>query len=247
MLISIVGPRYSGKSTIESYLVANKAFASLRLTSGSSSTGSIIDAPDLQEDTMRSAWAQSPDLAHQELSQFPIPPNSGVFKQHLSFLSLSPVTQHVAWSEDSSKSLSFSSPAEMLDYVTLNWRDNFVTVDLSTRDLLEKFIRRPFFMLLNVDAPVLIRYSRSREHERRSLEEFIREDDEIFFGNSKNNGEIALRSLHDLIDININNDFCQISELHAHVDGLNLLDPQHLRPSWDAYFMVIILQSIIPT
>lgn len=48
MLISIVGPRYSGKSTIESYLVANKAFASLRLTSGSSSTGSIIDAPDLQ-------------------------------------------------------------------------------------------------------------------------------------------------------------------------------------------------------
>lgn len=113
---------------------------------------------------MRSAWAQSPDLAHRELSQFPIPPNSGVFKQHLSFLSLSPVTQHVAWSEDSSKPLSFSSPAEMLDYVTLNWRDNFFTVDLSTRDLLEKFIRRPFFMLLNVDAPVLIRYSRSREY-----------------------------------------------------------------------------------
>lgn len=112
---------------------------------------------------MRSAWTRSPNQPHQELNQFPMPPNRAVPKQHLSFLSLSPITAHVAWSEDL-KPLSFTSPTDMLNYVTLNWRDNFVTVDLSTRDLVEKFTRRPFFMLINVDAPVLVRYSRSREY-----------------------------------------------------------------------------------
>lgn len=84
-------------------------------------------------------------------------------------------------------------------------------------------------------------------YENQSLEGFIRENDEIFFGNSKNgeNSLSSLRSIQDLIDIQINNNFNELSELHAHIDGLNLLDPQHLRPSWDAYFMVTSFQSII--
>jgi dCMP deaminase len=112
---------------------------------------------------MRSVWARSPNQPHQELSQFPMPPTRTISKQHLSFLSLSPITPHVPWSEES-QSTGFTSPIDMLKYVTLNWRDNFVTVDLSTRDLVEKITRRPFFMLINIDAPVLARYSRSREY-----------------------------------------------------------------------------------
>jgi hypothetical protein len=69
------------------------------------------------------------------------------------------------------------------------------------------------------------------------------ENDEIFFGTSKNGREIGLRSLHDLVDISINNDFSRLSDLHAHINNLNLLDPQHLRPSWDTYFMVMSFQG----
>ncbi|EKM48711.1 uncharacterized protein PHACADRAFT_132240, partial [Phanerochaete carnosa HHB-10118-sp] len=57
--------------------------------------------------------------------------------------------------------LTFSSHTEMLDYVTKNWRSDFVTVDLRSQSLLEKFSTRPFFMVVSVDAPILIRYHRS--------------------------------------------------------------------------------------
>jgi len=51
-------------------------------------------------------------------------------------------------------------------------------------------------------------------------------------------GLSSLRGIQDLVDVNINNDFNDSSELDAYLENLNLLDPQHLRPSWDAYFMV---------
>lgn len=55
----------------------------------------------------------------------------------------------------------FSSHSAMLDYVTQNWRSDFVTVDLIDQNVLEKFSTRPFFMVVSVDAPILIRYHRS--------------------------------------------------------------------------------------
>ncbi|KAF9454122.1 hypothetical protein P691DRAFT_848027 [Macrolepiota fuliginosa MF-IS2] len=154
---------------------------------------------------------------------------------------MSPTMSHVAWAEDPQDPMSFPDPATMLDYITLNWRDNFVTVDLCTRNLVERFVRRPFFMLVKVDAPLLIRYSRSQKYDQ-PLEEFLRDDDEVVFGHNRNGSDSSsesLRNIQDLIDININNNFNDTSGLHAHLDGLNLLDPQHLRPSWDAYFMTL--------
>lgn len=73
--------------------------------------------------------------------------------------------------------------------------------------------------------------------------EFLREDDEVVFGTNESgsDGPSSLRRIRDLIDIHINNNFNDLSGLHAHLEGLNLLDPQHLRPSWDAYFMVGLL------
>ena len=58
--------------------------------------------------------------------------------------------------------LCFSSHSQLLDHVTRNWHSNFVTLDLDTRDVLEMFIKRPFFMLVSVDAPLLERYRRSK-------------------------------------------------------------------------------------
>jgi dCMP deaminase len=55
----------------------------------------------------------------------------------------------------------FSSPSALLDYVTDHWEDNFVTVDLETKELVELFVKRPFFLLVSVDAPLSERYRRS--------------------------------------------------------------------------------------
>lgn len=80
-----------------------------------------------------------------------------------------PLTSHVQGTEDHLEPLIFRSPIAMLDYVTLNWKDNFVTTDLCTRALVEIFIKRPFFMLISVDAPLLVRYSRLQKRCARFL------------------------------------------------------------------------------
>ncbi|GBE82565.1 hypothetical protein SCP_0409490 [Sparassis crispa] len=57
--------------------------------------------------------------------------------------------------------LQFASLAQMLHHVTQNWRANFVTVDLNTRDALQTFVTRPFFMVVSVDGPLLTRFQRA--------------------------------------------------------------------------------------
>lgn len=74
-----------------------------------------------------------------------------------------------------------------------------------------------------------------------SLEDFIQEDDRIVFGSllspelSKAN---CLRNLNDLVNFHVNNSFPNLECLHRHLDALDLLHPEHLRPNWETYFMV---------
>lgn len=56
--------------------------------------------------------------------------------------------------------VTFTSPGELFNHVTRNWRKNFVTVDLTSSPLVSLFAKRPFFLLVNVDAPLLQRYHR---------------------------------------------------------------------------------------
>ena len=61
----------------------------------------------------------------------------------------------------SDSTLTFPSPASLLEYATTHWRDQLVTLDLNTKQQLEiGFDKRPFFLLLAVQAPVLIRWKR---------------------------------------------------------------------------------------
>ncbi|OSX67330.1 hypothetical protein POSPLADRAFT_1042564 [Postia placenta MAD-698-R-SB12] len=59
------------------------------------------------------------------------------------------------------QSLYFSTSSDMLEHATRNWRMNFVTIDLDTQESLEQFVRRPFIMVVNVDAPILLRFERA--------------------------------------------------------------------------------------
>ena len=55
----------------------------------------------------------------------------------------------------------FDTHTQLLDYVTRNWKDNFVTTEFTTPMVLEAFRTRPFFMVVSVDAPIMTRYART--------------------------------------------------------------------------------------
>ncbi|KAJ1026093.1 hypothetical protein NDA18_003753 [Ustilago nuda] len=76
-----------------------------------------------------------------------------------------------------------SSSKEMLDYVTDRWNQCFVTLDLDTSADMEAFIKRPFFLCVEVSGPLLTRWSRWKEkHGEIRLEEFVALDDRVSFG-----------------------------------------------------------------
>ncbi len=82
----------------------------------------------------------------------------------------------------------------MLDYVTDRWDQPFVTLDLNTVVDLEAFIKRPFFLCVEVGAAVLLRWKRFNAKHRGEkgrggggevgLEEFVGLDDEVLYGYS---------------------------------------------------------------
>jgi dCMP deaminase len=57
----------------------------------------------------------------------------------------------------------FETMGEMVDFVTKRWKENFVTVDIWNEVDLELAIKRPFFLLISVDAPITIRWKRFQE------------------------------------------------------------------------------------
>lgn len=80
----------------------------------------------------------------------------------LSFLSMSSSAPSVEseTSINNDESLVFTDHRALLNYVTSHWRDNFVTESLTTRAILEPFLKRPFVLLVSVDAPMLARFKR---------------------------------------------------------------------------------------
>lgn len=85
-----------------------------------------------------------------------------------SFLSLdsaapSPVSPQEPQGGALDNSSYFPSAAELLEHVTRNWRQNFVTQDLRTEQIIEMFIKRPFFMLISIDGPLSDRLLRANK------------------------------------------------------------------------------------
>lgn len=138
MFIAIIGTRHSGKSSIEDYLILREGFQKVVI------------------------------LAAQGVHEV------GLSVVHRSLIPLICVTQGqdpAATSEperaqpttaSTSQPLVFSSPNQLLDFITKHWLSNFVTSDLHSRDVIELFVRRPFFLLLCVDAPLQKRFERSK-------------------------------------------------------------------------------------
>lgn len=82
--------------------------------------------------------------------------NNGFKRVHILPAALVPADKSAA------NELFFSSSSDFLDYATRHWRCDFVTTDLVRRAKLVEFLKRPFVVVVNVEAPVMVRWNRSR-------------------------------------------------------------------------------------
>lgn len=58
--------------------------------------------------------------------------------------------------------LHFSSVGHLLNSVTKTWRTHYVTTDLQHAEDIERFVKRPFFLLVGVDGPLMTRFQREK-------------------------------------------------------------------------------------
>ena len=56
----------------------------------------------------------------------------------------------------------FPGADALLEFATHHWREHLVTEDLITQDVIDAFSKRPFFLLINVEAPISTRFLRRK-------------------------------------------------------------------------------------
>ena len=105
-----------------------------------------------------------------------------------------------------------------------------------------------------VSLPSIAEYDwmiQSPRHGTVSLGAFVQEHDKIMYGMTSQLSDSpsfgcensSLHALRDLVNLHIVNSFSSVSALHRHLDALDIMNPERLRPSWDTYFMVSPLLS----
>ncbi|KAJ4367964.1 Deoxycytidine monophosphate (dCMP) deaminase [Didymella sp. IMI 355093] len=132
----------------------------------------------------------------------------------------------------------FADIDALLEFVTLRWRERWVTTDIWDDKVVDALLRRPFFLLISVDAPVSVRWQRFRDRcavnslTPPTLEDFVlRNDDHLFAQRT------GLSALFQRAQLKLLNSTTSIASLREAVRSLNLTDEARLRPSWDQYFM----------
>lgn len=108
-------------------------------------------------------------------------------------------------------------------------------------------LKRPYFLLVYVDAPLLLRFARGAPE--CGLEGFVRADDALLHGRADDQAGVVngsakagsrpytLSALRRVARVHILNEFATVDLLWDSLSELNFTDPERLRPGWDAYFM----------
>ncbi|USW55890.1 Putative cytidine and deoxycytidylate deaminase domain, APOBEC/CMP deaminase, zinc-binding protein [Septoria linicola] len=129
---------------------------------------------------------------------------------------------------------------DLLDYATKYWQENFVTPSIHNLDDLSVLNRRPFFILVHIDAPISLRWTRfkaicaSSSLTPPTLEQFVLRNDTHLYSPDTNLSTVA-----SLAQIKLLNSTTSLPKLWASLDALNLTDPSRIRPAWDHYFMTL--------
>ncbi|KAF9980810.1 Deoxycytidine monophosphate (dCMP) deaminase [Mortierella antarctica] len=72
--------------------------------------------------------------------------------------SATPDSQHT--DQDTRGARCFDTIEAMLEHVTLNWMQHFATCDVNTVEGIAILRKRPFFLMLSVESPMMVRYRR---------------------------------------------------------------------------------------
>lgn len=132
----------------------------------------------------------------------------------------------------------FQDVDALLDFVTLRWRERWVTTDIWDDKVVDALLRRPFFLLVSVDAPVSVRWKRFADRcainqlTPPTLEDFVLRNDEHLFAPGT-----GLSALFQRAQLKLLNSTSSIASLRDAVRSLDLTNEARLRPSWDQYFM----------
>lgn len=112
----------------------------------------------------------------------------------------------------------------------LRWKDNWVF--FPSPETCEEYMKRPFFLLIFLDAPLSLRYARFQQKTMSdtSLTTFVERNDSVMFNPS------MLDILHHA-DLKLINGYTNKSDLHSYLGRCDLLNPERCRPTWDMYFM----------
>ncbi|KAL4737393.1 cytidine deaminase-like protein [Aspergillus similis] len=135
-------------------------------------------------------------------------------------------------------SLVFDTFGSLIDYATKRWQERWVTTSIGDASTVDRFLQRPFFLLVSVDAPVSLRWERfadrcrSRRLDPPSLEEFVLWNDKQLYEK-----DVGRAFLTDRAQVRLFNSSSSLEKLHTALKALNLADEQRLRPNWDQYFM----------
>lgn len=159
----------------------------------------------------------------------------------------------------------FATSDELLEGVTQRWRERWVTTDVMSKQVLDAYSRRPFFLLISVDAPLLVRWKR---HQQRSSGQTEASFSALHVSNGISPPEVTgqtdkasdqpAMSLEDFVALSDNqlyhpvtgqathistapvrllNTSQSLASLYVNLGKLDLLSQERLRPSWDNYFM----------
>ncbi|RWA03379.1 hypothetical protein EKO27_g11726 [Xylaria grammica] len=165
MLIGICGAKCAGKRTVAQYLVEHHGFKKLHIEQRKpgQAQGGIPLEPGVN--------------GVQAASECDTNSTEGTASAH----ALRPKNAAARPSH------TFASEGDLLDFVTKHWRSRWVTTDIHSEAVLDALSRRPFFILISVDAPVTVRWRRHQTRQSQlsassrepiiSLEDFVAESD----------------------------------------------------------------------
>ncbi|KAK9245181.1 cytidine deaminase-like protein [Lipomyces tetrasporus] len=249
MLIGICGPSHSGKNEVARYLVI-QGFTRLYIRSSNSAESHLPpDEAAVMHGEVTSNLAttgnghQANDIGSSPTTTYGTNSDTAKHETVDSLRPESPVKNAVdaRYNKNEvagSSYVVFDSVAELLDFVTKRWRERFVTTNIHTVETVETLSPRPFFLLIAVQSPTMVRYDRYKAKRKvlgeqpMSLETFTKKSDYDLYASPN-----ALTPLMYKSRLQILNASQSIELLYVKLSNLNLWDELRLRPSWDAYFM----------
>ncbi|KAI2640240.1 cytidine deaminase-like protein [Xylaria nigripes] len=223
MLIGLCGAKCAGKSTVAQYLIEHHGFKKLHIENSLSEQG---------KDEKSGTESNSIPTTSTDAKENP----TGADGQAAGNSALRPKNVK-------SSPPVFANAGDLLDFVTKHWRSRWVTTDIHSEAILDTLSRRPFFILISVDAPVMVRWRRYQARQKRlphpaqggaSLEDFVAQSDTQLYDSKT--GALPIMSQSAIRLLNTSD---SLAHLYATLGKLDLTNGDRLRPGWDSYFMAL--------